>query len=170
MPNYLCWVNPYNTSHSIILHEYISNLEDQPNSSTEISKLQTRRKLRTLYIKLPDSLPECSVTPKANPTMMTNSTERFHFYKLSYNSQLLNIPRWAGFICSVGNKPSNLTIIDCYPMNNHPIIDFKIVQECLKYSEEFAKELIQRYVITTFDLGLEEPNQVIQRNIKTISL
>ena len=66
------------TSHSIIQQEYISNLEDQSNSSTEISKLQTKRKLKTLDIKLPDSLPECSVNPKANPPMMTNSTERSH--------------------------------------------------------------------------------------------
>ena len=74
---------------------------------------------------------------------MTNSTERSHIYKLSYSSQLLNniwviiisisslneqnISSWAGFVSSVGNKPSNLTIIDHYLIINHPINDFKTV-------------------------------------------
>ena len=39
-------------------------------------------------------------------------------------------------------------------MINHPIIDFEIVQECQRYSEEVAKGLKQRYVITTLDLGV----------------
>ena len=75
--------------------------------------------------------------------MMTNYTKKSYFYKLLYNSQLLNniwviirsisslieqnIPSLAGFVSSVGNKPSNLTIINHYPMINHPIIDFKTV-------------------------------------------
>ena len=67
-------------------------------------------------------------------------------------STSLVVSGWAGYISAHGNKPAQTTTIEYYPVINHPITDFKAVQECLRYSEEASKEVGQRYVITTFDL------------------
>jgi hypothetical protein len=53
-----------------------------------------------------------------------------------------------------GDEPSRLTIIDYYSVINQPITDNKAVQEFLRYSEQGAREVGQKYVITTFDLGV----------------
>lgn len=64
------------------------------------------------------------------------------------------IPGWAGFISKTGQTPKNLTTIDYYPVINHPITEYKTVQECLRYAEEASEEVGQKYVIITFDLGV----------------
>ena len=62
------------------------------------------------------------------------------------------VPGWNGFISLTGEKPTNMTTIDYYPVIANPITDYKTVQECLKYAEEATDEVNQQYVITTFDL------------------
>ena len=56
--------------------------------------------------------------------------------------------------CVPSEEPLNKTVIDYYPVINHPITDYKAVQECLRVSEEASHEVGQQYVITTFDLGV----------------
>ena len=52
-------------------------------------------------------------------------------------------------------RPQNFTSIDYYPVINHPITQYKTVQECLRYAEYAMKEVRQQaYVITTYDLGV----------------
>ena len=64
------------------------------------------------------------------------------------------VPNWGVFVSVTGQAPALLTTIDYYPPINHPIIDFKTVQDCLQYSEEATKEVGQQYVIISFDLGV----------------
>ncbi|KAL8594141.1 hypothetical protein ACOMHN_047881 [Nucella lapillus] len=64
-----------------------------------------------------------------------------------------DVPGWAGFISLIGEKPERKTTIGYYPVINHPITDYKTVQECLKQAEEATHEVGQNYVVTTFDLG-----------------
>ncbi|KAL8620245.1 hypothetical protein ACOMHN_061436 [Nucella lapillus] len=64
-----------------------------------------------------------------------------------------DVPGWAGFISLIGEKPERKTTIGYYPVINHPITDYKTVQECLKQAEEATPEVGQNYVVTTFDLG-----------------
>ena len=64
------------------------------------------------------------------------------------------VPGWAGFLSMTGEKPKRLTTIDYYPVINHPITEYKTVQEVLRYSEEATREVGQEYTITTFDLGV----------------
>ena len=61
------------------------------------------------------------------------------------------VPSWAGFISALGKMPDCLTTID---LINHPITEYKTVQEVLKYSENATHEVLQEYAITTFDLGV----------------
>ena len=64
------------------------------------------------------------------------------------------VPGWTGFISETGERPTKLTTIDYYPVINQPITEYKTVQECLRAAEEATREVGQRYVITTFDLGV----------------
>ena len=64
------------------------------------------------------------------------------------------VPSWSGFISATGDPPVTTTTIDYYPVINAPITDYKTIQQCLKYSEQATHEVGQKYVITTFDLGV----------------
>ena len=70
----------------------------------------------------------------------------------------LFILRCSATVCTltpiVGEAPRNTTVIDYYPVINHPITDNKAVQECLRVSEETSHKVGQKDIITTFDLGV----------------
>ena len=68
-------------------------------------------------------------------------------------SEVKPVPGWTGFLSSTEKSPLRLTAMDYYPVMNHPITEYKTVQECLRVAEEATKEVGQCYVITTFDLG-----------------
>ena len=55
---------------------------------------------------------------------------------------------------STGDVPHRLTTVDYYPVIPFPITDNKAVKECLRFSEEASLEVGQKYVITSFDLGV----------------
>jgi hypothetical protein len=73
-------------------------------------------------------------------------------YLSSYLEQ--ELPVLAGIWSVLGDEPPRLTIIYYYPVINQSITDNKVVQECLRYSEQGAREVGQKYVVTTFDLGV----------------
>jgi hypothetical protein len=64
------------------------------------------------------------------------------------------LPELDRFWSVLADEPPRLKIIDYYPVINQPITDNKAVQECLRYSEQGAREVGQKYVVTTFDLGV----------------
>ena len=64
------------------------------------------------------------------------------------------VPSLIAFISQTGEVPDKLTKIDYYPVIAKPITDYKTVQECLHYAEKATAEVGQKYVITTFDLGV----------------
>ena len=64
------------------------------------------------------------------------------------------VPDWAGFLSATGEKPKCLTTIDYYPVINHPITEYKTVQEVLRYLEEATREVGQENIISTSDLGV----------------
>ena len=75
---------------------------------------------------------------------------RFHSAKS--NSQ--QVPGWSGFISKTGDVPQRLTTIDYFPVIPHPITEYATMRETLKYAEDATKEVNQKYVITTYDLGV----------------
>ena len=64
------------------------------------------------------------------------------------------VPSCSGFISRTGDTPQRLTTIDYFPVIPHPITEYATVQETLKYAEEATEEVNQKYVITTYDLGV----------------
>ena len=64
------------------------------------------------------------------------------------------VPGWAGYVSLTGDVPKELITVEYYPIIPHPIAGIRSVQECLRYSEEASKEVVQQYIITTFDLGV----------------
>ena len=117
-----------------------------------------------------ENLPECYIAQRKNPPYVIRhrlfpgcegsvmiSRERIMLWILLRNSQTnegQEVPGWSGFISVTGTIAKSLTSIDYYPVINHPITEYRTVQECLRYAEEASKEVGQKYVITTFDLGV----------------
>ena len=117
-----------------------------------------------------DSLPPCYMNKRDSPKMTI-----FHLTLVEYEDALsksmLNyllscicrlhsstasqhVPGWASFVSESGQVPKRLTTIDYYPINNHLIIDYFTVQECLRVSTNATREVCQKYAVTTFDLGV----------------
>uniref|UniRef100_A0A0L8FVT9 Uncharacterized protein n=1 Tax=Octopus bimaculoides TaxID=37653 RepID=A0A0L8FVT9_OCTBM len=63
------------------------------------------------------------------------------------------VPGWGGYVSLTGDVPVQLTTIEYFSIIPHPITDTKIIQECLKYSQEASRDIGQHFVVT-FDLGL----------------
>lgn len=73
--------------------------------------------------------------------------------KLGSHGQQL-VPSLGGFISCIGNSPRKKSTIDYYTPINEPITEYNTVAELLKRSEEATKEVGQKYVVTTYDLGV----------------
>lgn len=74
--------------------------------------------------------------------------------RLHCATQEQTMPGWAVYVSSTGDVPHRLTTVDYYPVIPFPITDNKAVKECLRFSEEASLEVGQKYVITSFDLGV----------------
>ena len=74
--------------------------------------------------------------------------------RLSSSKKDQGFPGWAGFLSAIGEEQKCLTTTDYCPVINYPIIEYKTVQEVLRYSEEAIREVGQEYIISTFDLGV----------------
>ena len=64
------------------------------------------------------------------------------------------VPGLGGFISATGVVPAKKSTIEYYPSINQPITQYETVQELLQRSEEATKEVGQKYIINTFDLGV----------------
>ena len=73
-----------------------------------------------------------------------------HLHSAKTNCQ--QVPGWSGFISRTGDAPRKITTIDYFPIIPHPITEYAIVQETLKYAEEATKEANRKYVMATYDL------------------
>ena len=126
---------------------------------------------RSATFGLQESLPECHVSKRKSPQFqvcrrsITNAEAEMkktflknilwiivRLHTVKTNCQ--QVPSWSGFISRTGDAPQKLTTIDYFPVIPHPITEYATVQETLKYAEEATKEVNQKYVITTYDLGV----------------
>ena len=64
------------------------------------------------------------------------------------------VPALGGFISATGKIPEKKSTIDYYFPINEPITEYCTVAVLLKQSSEATHEVGQKYVITTFDLGV----------------
>ena len=154
------------TAHGIMLQELH---HDQNQTKACDLTSQTRSRERSLHLTESTSLPDCYITKKESPRLTIKVLEYPEAMKakdISFDRQTIwiltrfhmqdsqQIPAWAGFISETGCPPTKLTTIDYYPVINHPITEYKTVQECLRAAEEATVEVGQDYVVTTFDLGV----------------
>ena len=156
------------TAHGIMLQDIVGNTDDD-HAKSDLPSVP-RSKKRALSLKHEPALPECYISLRRNPNLEvtqlthpggTQAMELFlkknilwvHLRILGINQQT-PVPAWSGFRSSTETAPQKLTTIDYYPVINHPITEYKTIQECLRASEEATKEVGQNYVITTFDLGV----------------
>ena len=125
---------------------------------------------RSWTIESSEHLPDCYVTQKKSPPFDVRTwvcvdgqaaqkradTQNILWIlaRLHSASKGQEVSGWSGHISKTGDTPQKKTTIDYYPVINCPITEYRAVQECLRYSEEASKEVGQKYVITTFDLGV----------------
>ena len=159
------------TANGIMLQDF-QDIDSKLAAGGELPEIQEveRTKERSLEFNCVADLPDCYITNRRSPDFVIVRWTEPDSSKLLLESSGQNllwllvraissktdqeVPSWAGLISALGKKPDCLTTIDCYPVNNHPITEYKTVQEVLKYSENATREVGQEYTITTFDLGV----------------
>ena len=68
-------------------------------------------------------------------------------------SEAKAVPGWTGVLSSTEKSPLRLAAIDYYPVINHPITEYKTVQECLRFAEEASKRSWSRLCYYNIRLG-----------------
>ncbi len=156
------------TAHGIMLQDF-GECQETGGTQPEIQTTVKSRK-RSLTLPHSETLPDCFVTSRKSPSFDTtrlSCVEGEDAVECTVRKNMLwilarmisgqtdqEVPSLSGFISATGIAPTQLTTIDYYPVINHPITDYKTVQECLRYAEKATQEVGQKYVITTFDLGV----------------
>ena len=156
------------TAHGIMMQEILKT-EDHGVEIPEVPEIP-RSKDRSLNIPIQEELPACYVCQRKSPSYPVN--ERIYpgsegSVELSAVKEMTwlflrkersvfgqEVAGWAGFISVTGVKPTKLSTIDYFPVINHPITEYRTVQECLRYAEKATEEVGQTYTVTTFDLGV----------------
>ena len=131
-----------------------------------------RSKERSLNMEHSQSLPVVHIYningPKfpldASFTPPLENTERWSTAMLEYHVWILTrtigshghqqVPAFGGFISATGTAPMKKSNIDYYTPTNEPITENNTVVELLRRSEEATAEVGQKYVISTYDLGV----------------
>jgi hypothetical protein len=167
--NYLCGMASVHTSHGIMLQDFSCPADQKVEGDMPSIPVVHKSGIRSLKLETQEVLPDCYLTHgspryEVEKTVMSGTEGLFELeckkdlfgvmarYLSSYLEQ--ELPGLVGFWSVLGDEPPRLTIIDYYPVIYQPITDNKAVQECLRYSEQGAREVGQKYVVTTFDLGV----------------
>ncbi|KAL5013682.1 hypothetical protein ScPMuIL_007952 [Solemya velum] len=165
--NTLTGVGSIHTAHGIMIQEVLT--EDNGGTVHDVPSIPRSRE-RSLKMSVQEELPDCYVGQRKSPSYSV--TNRVYpgsegSLKLAKEKSILwlliriyssaanqEVPGWTGFLSVTGSKPTKLTTVDYYPVINHPITEYRTVQECLRYAEKATTEVEQEYVVTTFDLGV----------------
>jgi hypothetical protein len=158
------------TSHGIMFQDFSCHAYQEVEGDMPSIPVVHKSGIRSLKLETQEVLPDCYLTHIRSPSYEVEKTEMSGtegLFELKCKKDLLwvmarylssyleqEIPGLAGFWSVLGNEPPRLTIIDYYPVIYQPITDNKAVQECLRYSEQGARKIGQKYVVTTFDLGV----------------
>ena len=149
-----------NTAHGIMLQEVES---DETASFTHTAVKRTKQKRFDCSEPV---LPECYVSQRKSPTL-TISQKRYEESGPALEDAVMrnmlwvmlrqystNVPGWGGFVSTTGVAPRRLTTIGYYPVIPNPITEYSTVSKCLDDAANATKEVGQKYVIVTFDLGV----------------
>ncbi len=167
--NNLAGAGSIHTAHGIMMQDFAGSDQELGGTIPEIQPSK-RTGERSLTLEQTKYLPECFVGERNSPQLLIERLvnpqgevvlskvikKQTIWIMLRNKSSKTDqaVPGFGGFISTTGDPPSRLTTLDYYPVINQPITDYKTVQECLRYAEEGTKEVGQKYVITTFDLGV----------------
>ena len=159
------------TAHGIMLQEIHGPVEEHGGTVPDFQNV-TKTNERSFQCDPAAELPECYIAKRKSPDFairhwtctgsecsMNKARLRQILWvllrtKCNMDGSDQEIPGWSGFLSGTGKKPQNLTTIDYYPVINQPITEYKTVQQCLDHAEKATNEVGQKYVITTFDLGV----------------
>ena len=159
--------------HTISFHQIVSPFAQQKRILPSLPRNKERNlKERSLKSDVAVSLAPLHIQIRAGPMFPADASfdppamndSAFDICQATYcvwawgrwfsSSDIQRLPSIGGFISLIGDKPQRKTTIDYYPTIHHPITKFETVQQLLRISEEATKKVGQRYIITTFDLGV----------------
>ena len=142
------------TAHGIMLQDFETDSTNRPSGTVPDIPSIERTKKRNLKFEAPETLPDCFITKRQSPSLQIKrwvyagadeiSHDIIHqnllwiLIRLHSSQRGQQVPSWTGFVSVI----------------NQPITDYKTVQECLRFAEEATGEVGQKYVKTTFDLGV----------------
>ena len=95
--------------------------------------------------------------PSENDTHLEETMQEYYVWLFARNISSHGqqpVPGLGGFISITGNAPPKKTSISYYCSINEPITEYSAVAELLRLSAEATAEVGQKYVISTFDLGV----------------
>ncbi|XP_060552961.1 uncharacterized protein LOC132714190 [Ruditapes philippinarum] len=141
-------------------------------SSERTLGVYQRTKARSLKVDEQECLPPTALTKRCGPTfpreaVFTTPHENHDMYLkalLEYRIWFLSrvvgssadeqsVPGFGGFISSTGLQPSRKSTIDYFTPIDQPFTDYAVIEALLEQSEQATKEVGQKYVLSTFDLG-----------------
>ena len=159
-------------AHGIMMQDLVQGAYENTDRTDPVLEIQPRTGDRSMKSIIEPALPDCYLGKRKSPQIqittkvieggrevLENQMRKNLLYiivrmqSVKRNSRQ-TIPAWGGYVSVTGDVPEKLTTIEYYPVIPHPITDIRTVQECLRCSEEASKEVGQKYVITTFDLGV----------------
>lgn len=161
--------NVVNSAGGIMIQEV--SLSPQTNQAVR-SLPTTKRDHKRSQIEPPPSLVPIHLYDRNGPKFPNNASFKTlpdneqhmlcamkHYYLWLFSRNLgscgqQTVPALGGFISVTGKKPEKKSTIDYYFPINEPITEYSTVSELLKQSSEATSEVGQKYVITTFDLGV----------------
>ena len=76
------------------------------------------------------------------------------FARFVASSGIQTVPALGGFISATGTAPLRKSTLDYFTPMHQPMTESSVVRELLKRSEEATAEVDQKWVISTFDLGV----------------
>lgn len=132
----------------------------------------SRSKMRSLQVDTPPTLVPVHIHNKVGPKFPAGAVfippaenEQVYLSSLTHHRLWLLarvvgssarkqlVPGFGGFVSATGIKPAQKSTIEFFTPIHAPFTEYAVIQEVLERSEQATKEVGQKYVLNTFDLG-----------------
>jgi hypothetical protein len=155
--NDLCGMASVHNSHGIMLQDFSCPADQEVEGDMPSIPVVNNSGIRSLKLETQEVFPDCYLTHRRSPSYEVEKTDMSGtegLFELEWKKNLLwvmtrylssfleqELPELAGLWSVLGDEPPRLKIIYYYPVINQPITYNKAVQECLRYSEQGAREV-----------------------------
>jgi hypothetical protein len=162
--------NVVNSTGGIMIQEVKADFD--ATDKNRILPLNKRNRMRGLKVETPCTLPPFDIYGRVGPRFPTDAVflpplevntvyskclKEYIMWMLirmvGSRDQKQLVAGFGGFVSSTGLKPLRRSTIDYFTPINQPFTEYCVIKELLKISDDATKEVGQKYVLSTFDLG-----------------